>query len=228
MSDKKRKAMEKLRKSKKTQMQKVRKSKKTHKQNCDADFRMLVILSESNVNEFSVNENDHDLCTHFKDFTLNQNVNTDFVEQALRDGDDDSELFQWVPSKGEGSGMKITTKFGIIPIWAFLVCVLLCVEVEEPHLQINSKTFPNCTTVVEKVIQMVRFTTSDAMARLANSTPDGKHEIASKIGSKFEMVVVTGGAEFCSYGKGKCAGTGKKLYDFLASDLAATHGVSEI
>ena len=80
------------------QMQKVRKAKKAHKQIRDADFRMLVILSESDVNKFSVNENDHDLCAHFKDFTLNQNVNTDFVEQALGDGDDDSEPFQWVPS----------------------------------------------------------------------------------------------------------------------------------
>ena len=220
--------MEKKRKSNNMQMQKVRKAKKTHKQIRDADFRMLVILSECNVNEFSVNEDDHDLCAHFKDFTLNQNVNTDFVLQALRDGDDDSGLFRWVHTKGEGSGMKITNKFGIIPIWAFLVCVLLCIEVEEKHLRINSETFPDCTTVVEKVKQMVRFTTSDAMARLAIRDPDGKQDIASKIGSNFEMVVVTGAAGFCSYGKGKCEGTGKKLYDFLASDLAATHGVSEI
>ena len=223
-NNKKRKASQKVMKG----MQKVRQLEKEYTQKRDNDFRMLIILCESDVNKFSMKEDDHVLCKHFKDFTMDQNVNTDFVQQAFGDAENNSKFFQWEPIEHEGSGMKLENLYGIIPIWAFLVCVLLCVGVESSHIEFDHSALANCERVVEKVKKMVRFTTSNEMGRVANSSLVQKDSIASEIGSNFEMVVVTGGQEFYSYGKGRCEGKPKKLYDFLASDLAATHGVSDI
>ena len=73
---------------------------------------------------------------------------------------------------------------------------------------------------------MVRFTTSTQIGHLSTLSEDIRDTIATEIGKQFEMIVITGGADFCSYGVGKCEGKARQLFNFLASDLAAQRGVS--
>ena len=214
-----------LRNKKRKHMEKTRNKQKdcTHVQN--KDFRMLVVLCESPVNKFVVDEADNELCKHFKTFTNNEIVNTDFLKQIRGESDENSRLFEWVASE-EGQSMKFENLFGVIPIWAFLVSVLLWVGVESSGIEFDRRLIENCENILDDINKMVRFTTSNEMGRLANASDIRKYDVASEIGSNFEMVVITGGAEFFSYGKGRCEGTAKKLYDFLASDVSANNGVS--
>ena len=64
------------------------------------------------------------------------------------------------------------------------------------------------------------------IGHLSTLSEDIRDTIATEIGKQFEMIVITGGADFCSYGVGKCEGKARQLFNFLASDLAAQRGVS--
>ena len=61
-------------------MEKTRNKQKDHTRVRNKEFRMLVVLCESPVNKFVVDEADNELCKHFKTFTNNDIVNTDFLK----------------------------------------------------------------------------------------------------------------------------------------------------
>lgn len=156
------------------------------------NFRLLVVLPKEGL-PYKVVNTDNFYINKFYNFTLDEDVNQDFLHRHVNLKDNDK-LFEWETINDE---TKMINLKGVIPLWSYLVVTLLQIP--------SKKTFPRTSTCPKRLFPdecglvdidsrwlktRLRFTSVESLIAISNKSVEVQQEVGHHIGSHFDMVTL--------------------------------------